>query len=72
MAIDQPAWGQVRTRKNWRNRAPYSGGRRTVCGRRYDLTIRKKRVRALEAKLAQDGDSCGGAVAAFECVQVET
>src|SRR5438045_2080064 len=46
MAIEQPAWGQVRVSEALKRRGVWQ---------RHDLTSMKQRLKALEAKAAQDG-----------------
>lgn len=56
MAFDYPAWGQFRVSNELRKRGIFisAGGVRTVW-QRNDLEVFSKRLKALEARVAQDG-----------------
>src|SRR5246127_2836301 len=56
LAIDQPAWGQVRVSEALKRRGLSISPAGVRCvWQRHDLTSMKLRLKALEAKMAQDG-----------------
>src|ERR1700752_433575 len=56
LAIDQPAWGQVRVSEALQRRGLSISPAGVRCvWQRHDLTSMKHRLKALQAKMAQDG-----------------